>query len=80
MRLREYTWHPIALGVAYVAVVAAWLAIPRLGPPEFLLSAIGGVSALGFFLYSRHLEQAKLFKELFVAFNARYDGLNDDLV
>jgi hypothetical protein len=31
-------------------------------------------------LYIRqHLDEAKLFKELFAEFNARYDALNDDL-
>jgi hypothetical protein len=47
--------------------------------PELLLSAVGGVAGFGYFLYRQHLDEAKLFKELFVEFNTRYDALNDNL-
>jgi hypothetical protein len=44
-----------------------------------LVPAIGGVTGFTYFLYRQHLDEAKLFKELFAEFNARYDALNNDL-
>jgi hypothetical protein len=47
--------------------------------PEFLMSAIGAAGGLTYFLYRQHLDETRLFKELFASFNQRYDVLNDDL-
>jgi hypothetical protein len=47
--------------------------------PELLLSGIGAIAGFIYFLYRQHLDETKLFKDLFVEFNARYDKLNDDL-
>ena len=47
--------------------------------PELLLSGIGIVVGFTYFLYKQHLDETKLFKELFIEFNKRYDDLNDGL-
>jgi len=40
---------------------------------------VGALAAFVYFLYQQHLGETKLFKELFVEFNDRYNKLNDDL-
>jgi len=65
--------------IGSAAAIAAWLIFPAVRQPGLLVSAIGGVAAFTYFLYRQHLDEAKLFKELFAEFNARYDALNDDL-
>jgi hypothetical protein len=40
---------------------------------------LGGAGGLTTFLYSQHLQETKLFTELFQAFNARYDQFNRHL-
>ena len=41
--------------------------------------ALGGVVGFNYFIYRQHLDEAKLFNELFAGFNDRYDALNDHL-
>lgn len=43
---------------------------------DLLVTGIGGLAALLFFLYQQHREETRLFIELFNSFNARYDRLN----
>lgn len=43
------------------------------------MSIIGGVIGFTYFIYRQHLDEAKLFNELFAGFNDRYDALNDGL-
>jgi len=45
--------------------------------PELLLSGIGIVAGLAYFLYRQHLDETKLFKELFIEFNHRYEEMHD---
>lgn len=47
--------------------------------PKLLATGIGGVAGFTYFLYRQHLDDTKLFKELFAEFNARYDTVNDDI-
>jgi len=65
--------------VGSTTVVAAWLRFAAGHRPGLLVSAIGGVAGFTYFIYRQHLDETKLFKELFGEFNARYDALNDDL-
>lgn len=65
--------------IGCAAVVAAWLRFAASQRPELLVSAIGGVAGFTYFLYRQHLDEAKLFKDLFADFNARYGTLNDGL-
>jgi hypothetical protein len=79
LRLHNRRWYPLGVLIGSATVIAAWLRFAAGHPPELLVSAIGVVAAFTYFIYRQHLDEAKLFKELFVEFNARYDALNDDL-
>ena len=48
-------------------------------PFEFLIPATTLVMGFCYFSYSQHLQQTKLFIDLFTAFNSRYDKLNKPL-
>jgi hypothetical protein len=61
------------------AILAAWFYFAAGHPPELLLSGLGALTGFFYFVYRQHLDETKLFKELFVEFNARYDKLNDGL-
>jgi hypothetical protein len=79
LTLYNRRWYPLIFLGGSAAVVATWFRFAAGHRPELLVSAIGGVAAFTYFLYRQHLDETKLFKELFVDFNARYDALNDDL-
>jgi hypothetical protein len=79
LRLHNKRWYPVILLVGSAVVVAAWLRFLTGHRPELLLSFIGAVAGLTYFIYRQHLYETKLFKELFVEFNARYGKLNDGL-
>ena len=44
-----------------------------------LLSIVTAIAAFFYFLYKHHLDETRLFKELFTEFNRRYDRLNNRL-
>lgn len=46
---------------------------------QMALTFVGASAALVHFLYTRHLEETRMFRELFSDFNRRYDTLNDVL-
>lgn len=79
LRLHNRRWYPIIFLVGSAIVVAAWFLFVPGHRPELLLSFIGAVAGFTYFIYHQHLDETKLFKELFVEFNARYDKLNDGL-
>ena len=79
LRLHNRRWYPLIFSILCATAIAAWLSFPAVHRQELLVSAIGGVAGFTYFLYRQHLDEAKLFKELFAEFNARYDALNDDL-
>jgi hypothetical protein len=79
LRLHNKKWYPLIFLGGAGAIVAAWLRFTAGHRPELLLSGIGAVAGLTYFIYRQHLDETKLFKELFVEFNARYDKLNDRL-
>jgi hypothetical protein len=79
LRLHNRRWYPLVFLIGSAAVFAAWFRFTALHRTEILGSAIGGVAGFTYFLYRQHLDEAKLFKELFAEFNARYDALNDGL-
>src|SRR5712671_2027399 len=79
LRLHNRRWYPLIFLIGSATAIAAWLIFPAVRQPGLLVSAIGGVAGFTYFLYRQHLDEAKLFKELFAEFNARYDALNDDL-
>ena len=79
LTLHNRRWYPLIFFVGSAAAIAVWLRFSADRRPELLLSAIGGFAGLTYFLYRQHLDETKLFKDLFGDFNARYDALNDDL-
>lgn len=46
---------------------------------QLAFTLVGASAVLVHFLYVRHLEETKMFRELFTEFNARYDKLNEKL-
>jgi hypothetical protein len=78
LKLHNKKWYPLIFLVGSVAIIAAWFCFATGHRPELLLSGIGAIAGF-IFLYRQHLDETKLFKELFVEFNARYYKLNDDL-
>jgi hypothetical protein len=71
--------YPLVLLFGFAVVVVIWWRFEDRLRPELLLTAIGGVAGLTYFLYRQHIDETKLFKELFTKFNRRYDALNDHL-
>src|SRR5271170_1686655 len=79
LKLRNRRLYPLIFLIMCAAAIAAWWRFPEVHRPELLVAAIGGIAGFTYFLYRQHLDETKLFKELFAEFNARYDALNDDL-
>ena len=79
LKLHNKRWYPVIFLIGSATVFAGWFRFAARHQPELLLSGIGAVTGFTYFLYRQHLDETKLFKELFVEFNARYDKLNDDL-
>jgi hypothetical protein len=79
LRLHNRQWFPVIFLAMALTVVVLWYLLAVGHPPPILLSGIGAVAGFGYFLYRQHLDETKLFKELFIEFNARYDKLNDEL-
>ena len=79
LTLHNRRWYPLIFLTGCTTVVATWLRFAAGHRPELLASAIGGVAGFTYFLYRQHLDETKLFKELFAEFNHRYDALNDPL-
>jgi hypothetical protein len=71
--------YPLVLLFGFALIVVIWFCFEDRLKPELLLTAIGGISGLTYFLYRKHIDETKLFKELFTEFNRRYDDLNDHL-
>lgn len=77
-KLFRRKYFPTVFLFAVLIVFALWFQFER-SHPELLLTGIGAVGGLAYFLYRQHLDETKLFKDLFVDFNARYDRLSNDL-
>ncbi len=48
-------------------------------PWKLIFTVVGGILSFIYFMQKQKLEEIRLFKELFVEFNARYDDLNEKL-
>lgn len=79
LRLRNRGWYPFIFLICFIVPVVAWFRFAATRSPELLISVLGGVSGFFYFLYRRHLDETKLFNELFPTFNRRYDDLKDNL-
>src|SRR5579863_8362248 len=81
LALHNRKWYPLVLLFGFALVGVFWFFFKdwlRL-KPELLLTVVGGIAGLTYFLYRQHIDETKLFKELFTEFNRRYDDLNDDV-
>lgn len=64
-----------------VLVAAVWFFQGQKGKDEItvFITILGGVASALYFIQKQKLEELRLFKELFVNFNSRYDGFNESL-
>ena len=60
-------------------VFLLWSSMDFLRTWSFLSSGTAAVLGLSYFVLRQHLDETRLFKELFAAFNARYDAMNERL-
>lgn len=79
LKLRNKRFYPYAFVVAVITVLVVWFLWIGRGHGDLLLGALTAIGGFFGFLYKQHLDQTRLFKELFVEFNRRYDRLNNDL-
>ena len=79
LRLHNRRWYPFIFLAASICAITLWFYFAIGHRPELLFSAIGAAGGLTYFLYRQHLDETKLFRDLFVSFNERYDDLNDHL-
>ena len=79
LRLHNRRWYPLIFLAGSIVAITLWFYFAIGHRPELLLTAIGATGGLTYFLYRQHLDETKLFRELFVSFNERYDQLNDPL-
>jgi hypothetical protein len=79
-RLRNRRWYPWLFVLLCVGLLAAAYLVGGTVPKiEWVVSILGGVGGLTTFLYTQHLQETRLFTELFQRFNERYNELNQPL-
>jgi hypothetical protein len=71
--------HLIIAFALLVLVFLLWAFVPALRTWSFLYPAVGAILGLCYFVLKQHSEEIRLVKELFTAFNARYDTMNERL-
>jgi hypothetical protein len=72
--------YPLIISSLLLATVfTCWASVAGLMTKEFLFPAVGAVLGLSYFILKQHLEETRLFKELFTEFNDRYDKQNEHL-
>ena len=74
-----YDHHLIVAVVLVAAIFILWSVVPTLHTWNFLYPALGSIIGLCYFALKQHLEEIRLFKDLFTGFNARYDTMNERL-
>lgn len=74
-----YDHHLLVAFALVLLVFVLWASVGTLRTWNFLYPAIGSVFGLSYFVLKQHLEEIHLFKELFSAFNTRYDAMNNRL-
>jgi len=75
---RRVIWLSSIAGAALVLIV--YLLVPAdHRSSSVLLTVVGGIGALAFYLHKRHAEDTRLVKELLADFNERYDKIGTDL-
>lgn len=78
LRDRRIIWLASIAGAVLILIV--YLIVPPAHQnSSVLLTVVGGLAALAFYLHRRHAEDTRLVKELLTEFNDRYDKLGSDL-
>lgn len=72
-----YLW--IIAGIILIATALTIFLYARGHDWKILISIIGGLFSAIYFIQKQQLDEAKLFKDLFVEFSRRYDTLNEKL-
>jgi hypothetical protein len=76
-RLGNRRWYPLLFVVLCFALFGVAIDLGgRELKIEWVVSILGGVGGLTTFLYTQHLQETRLFTELFKDFNGRYNALN----
>lgn len=79
-RLSNRRWYPwVFVLLCTVFLLLAYDLGGKQLKMEWVVSVLGGAGGLTTFLYSQHLQETRLFTELFRVFNERYDRLNQRL-
>lgn len=79
LRLHNRRRYPYILLAAFAVAIGLCFHFGSKDHPELLVTVLGAVATFAYFLYNQHREETRLFKELFMAFNGRYDNLNHAL-
>jgi hypothetical protein len=79
-RLGNRRWYPwLFLAVCAALFAVAYQVAGKNLRIEWVVSALGVAGGVTTFLYTQHLQETRLFTELFQHFNKRYDDLNERL-
>ncbi len=76
---KVYDYNLVGAFVLMLLIFSVWVCVDSLRTSAFLFSFTGGVLGLSYSILKQHLEETRLFKELFSDFNKRYDSLNGPL-
>src|ERR1043165_2380128 len=79
LKLSNKRFYPHLFLMLAGASIATAFSVPEGIRVTLVVSLIGVFTGFVYFLYRQHLDETKLFKELFVEFNKRYDDLNEKL-
>ncbi len=72
--------YPVIFLVTVAAlVIGVLLLAPSAKQADFFLPTVAAAAGFAYFLYNQHLQETRLFTELFRQFNAKYDTLNERL-
>lgn len=78
--LGKRSQYPVIFLIAAAALLTGvLLVVPPPKQTDFFLPAVAGAAGFAYFLYTQHLQETRLFADLFRQFNERYDKLNDRL-
>ena len=80
MRLRNRHFFPWVSAIGALVGSAAILRfVPNDSQLQLLLTWLAASAGFTAFLYTRHLQETQLFKQLFTEFNQRYNQMNEQL-
>jgi len=79
LKLGNKRFYPHLFLLLAGSSVATAFSVPAEHRVPLVVSLIGVFTGFVYFLYRQHLDETKLFKELFLEFNKRYDALNNKL-